>query len=65
MSAGNGHARTIEVQRGYTTRVYVPARYEKREVSVWVPGYYQDVPACVPAPAYERPRFSLSGFFRF
>ena len=58
-----GRPYTVVVRGGYWERVCVPARYETRAVSVWVPGYYQ---ACA-VPVYERPRprFNLGAFFGF
>jgi len=59
----HGRPYTVCVRRGYWSEQHIPARYETRAVSVWVPGYYQDVPV-----VYERrsgPSFNIGGFFKF
>ena len=49
---------------GHYRDVRLPARYETREVQVWVAGYYQDIGVERPV-VRSRPYFSLGGFFRF
>ena len=62
---------TVCVRNGYYNDVYVPARYGNRVVSVWVPGYWQEVavaapPVCYPAPVYRpRPWWDVGFSFRF
>jgi len=42
-----GQPYSVLVKAGYYVGVRVPARYETREVAVWVPGYWQEVPVAV------------------
>jgi len=38
-----GATYTVPARSGYWTKVYIPARYETRTVSVLVPGYYREI----------------------
>src|SRR5579862_9239577 len=53
------------VAPGRYREIVTPARYETREVQVWVPGYYSDVAVGAPVVVHSRPSFHLGGFFRF
>lgn len=55
-----GRTYSVLIRRGYWEEYSLPPRYENRAVSVWVPGYYQDVPVASP-----RPRFDIGAFFHF
>ena len=59
----HGRRYTVIVREGYWERVCVPARYETREISVWVPGYYEAYPVTVCE--RPRPRFNIGAFFGF
>jgi hypothetical protein len=71
-----GRPYTVCVREGYYQRLLVPAQYQTREVVVWVPGCWVDVPlaapVCAPShPVWPRPapyrpvRSGLSFSFRF
>ncbi|MBI3830079.1 MAG: hypothetical protein HY291_11210 [Planctomycetes bacterium] len=55
-----GREYSVIVRRGYWEEYAQPPQYENRAVSVWVPGYYQDVSVGSP-----RPRFNIGAFFHF
>jgi len=59
----NGAPYTIVTTAGYYRESVIPARVERREVQVFVPGYYEDVAVAYPAPV--RPRVGIGAFFHF
>lgn len=54
---------SVVTSAGYYREFVVPARVERREVQVYVPGFYENCGVAYPAPV--RPHVGVGAFFRF
>jgi len=52
----NGKPVVVMIVEGYYRDVVIPAKYETREVRIWVPGYWSSLPYRVETPVVVEPR---------